>query len=121
MEIAQAFHHLFTGKYLSYVSPKVARKAKGAFFLAPLDEGIRKTISNFLKILLRNPWVLAESLHLQSIMITQPIDVLTSGQQDMCDGCPDVTPWNGRLVWSCRLEELLKFGSFVNTVPKSMP
>jgi hypothetical protein len=24
----------------------------------------------------------------------------------MCDGCPDAVPYDGRLVWSCRVEEL---------------
>jgi hypothetical protein len=26
---------------------------------------------------------------------------------------------DGKLVWSCRMEELNKFGAFVQTVPKS--
>jgi hypothetical protein len=29
-----------------------------------------------------------------------------------------MTVWNGRLVWSCRLEEPLNYGGFVQTVPK---
>jgi hypothetical protein len=37
----------------------------------------------------------------------------------MCDGCPDITVHNGELVWSCRLEERLKFGQFVRTVPRA--
>jgi len=37
----------------------------------------------------------------------------------MCDGCPDMTVWNDRLVWSCRLEEPKRFGDFVQVVPKS--
>jgi hypothetical protein len=51
-------------------------------------------------------------------MIIQPIDVLPDGRQNMCDGCPDMTVWNGRLAWSCRLEECLHFGDFVRTVRK---
>jgi hypothetical protein len=58
-------------------------------------------------------------LHSQSVMIIQPIDVLPDGRQNMCDGCPDVTVWDKRLVWSCRLEECLHFGQFVRTVPKN--
>jgi hypothetical protein len=57
-------------------------------------------------------------MHLQSIMVIQPIDVLPDGRQNMCDGCPDMTVWNGRLAWSCRLEECLHFGQFVRTVPR---
>jgi len=36
----------------------------------------------------------------------------------MCDGCPDITIWNGQLVWSCRMEEQLKYGLNVKTYPK---
>ncbi|MBP7214685.1 MAG: hypothetical protein KBA52_03505, partial [Candidatus Kapabacteria bacterium] len=40
----------------------------------------------------------------------------------MCDGCPDITYWkddkgNERLVWSCRLEELMQYGEFLHSVP----
>jgi hypothetical protein len=52
-------------------------------------------------------------------MVIQPIDVLPDGRQNMCDGCPDMTVWDGRLAWSCRLEECLHFGQFVRTVPKA--
>ena len=52
-------------------------------------------------------------------MIIQPADVYEDGRQDMCDGCPDLTVWNDRLVWSCRLEELERFGDFIQIVPKS--
>jgi hypothetical protein len=51
-------------------------------------------------------------------MIIQPIDVLSDGRQNMCDGCPDMTVFKGKLAWSCRLEECLHFGDFVRTVPK---
>ncbi len=37
----------------------------------------------------------------------------------MCDSCPDMTVWNGRLAWSCRLEEPMNFGAFVQTVPRT--
>jgi hypothetical protein len=36
----------------------------------------------------------------------------------MCDGCPDMTVHEGKLVWSCRLEELKTFGTFLQSVPK---
>jgi hypothetical protein len=50
-------------------------------------------------------------------MIIQPVDFLESGLQNMCDGCPDMTIYNGELVWSCRMEELKHFGTWVRTVP----
>jgi hypothetical protein len=51
-------------------------------------------------------------------MIIQPVDILADGRQSMCDGCPDMTVYKGKLEWSCRLEECLHFGEFVRTVPK---
>jgi len=37
----------------------------------------------------------------------------------MCDSCPDITVHEGQLYWSCRLEEIKKFGTFVTAVPKN--
>jgi hypothetical protein len=37
----------------------------------------------------------------------------------MCDGCPDITVHNGELVWSCRMEELKQFGTFLRTAEKT--
>jgi hypothetical protein len=39
----------------------------------------------------------------------------------MCDGCPDITVFNNELVWSCRLEELKNFGTFLRSVEKAVP
>ena len=118
LELAQTWHHLRTGKYLSYVSPALTRRAKWLLALSPFDDGLKRTAKEYFRATLRNPVRIGRKLHLQSIMIIQPIDILQGGYQNMCDGCPDITVWNGRLVWSCRMEELFKFGSFVRTVPK---
>ena len=86
--------------------------------LSPLDRGMRLAARRYLGDVFRNPYRLFEGLHYQSIMIIQPVDFLADGSQNMCDGCPDITVWDGRLVWSCRLEEPIQFGGFVRTVPK---
>ena len=52
-------------------------------------------------------------------MIIQPVDITEDGRQSMCDGCPDITVWDGKLVWSCRMEEQLKYGHNVKTYPKN--
>ena len=61
---------------------------------------------------------------MQSIMIIQPVDLMPNGDQSMCDGCPDITYWkdkdgNEKLVWSCRLEEPMKYGDFLRMIPKN--
>jgi hypothetical protein len=52
-------------------------------------------------------------------MIIQPVNFEADGRQDMCDSCPDITVHEGRLVWSCRLEELKDYGDFVTTIAKN--
>jgi hypothetical protein len=114
IEMAQAFHHLRTGRYMAYVPPKVLRRGRSMLWLSPFDRGLRAALSRAVV----DPSLMFRRLHLQSIMIIQPIDVLADGRQNMCDGCPDMTVWDGRLAWSCRLEECVHFGEFVRSVPK---
>jgi hypothetical protein len=67
--------------------------------------------------LARRPLAALAPLHLQSVMVIQPVDVLPDGRASMCDGCPDMTVHQGELVWSCRLEERLEYGQFMRAVP----
>jgi len=120
MEIMQSFHHLGTGKYLAYEKPGLTQKGRAMLLLSPLDAGVRKIAKRYLASLFTNPLRMFKRMHYQSIMIIQPVDFLENGYQNMCDGCPDMTLWNGDLVWSCRLEELKHFGCWVRTVPRSV-
>ncbi len=114
MEIVQAFHHIINDRYLAYVEPKMTRIGKTMLLLGAFDKRVRKTFFNFY----RNPLNIFRRLHYQSVMIIQPVDFLEDGRQNMCDGCPDITVWDGKLVWSCRMEELMSFGYNVRTYPK---
>jgi len=105
MELAQTLNHLRKGTYLAYTSPSVQRNAKAMILLAPLDRGLRGIAGKFLRSIVRHPLNLFRRLHLQSVTIIQPADVLCNGAMSMCDGCPDITVWKDELVWSCRLEE----------------
>ncbi len=113
MEIMQTMHHLWTGKYLAYEEPSLTRKGRSMMLLSPIDRGIKKIAGAYFR-----SGRLFDKMHYQSIMIIQPVDFMPSGAQSMCDGCPDMTVWNGELVWSCRLEELKHFGCWVRTVPR---
>jgi organic radical activating enzyme len=119
MEVMQTMHHLLYGRYLAYAKPSLLRKGRTMMLLSPVDRGMSIVARSYLAEVFRNPYRLFEGLHYQSIMIIQPVDFLVDGSQNMCDGCPDITVWNDRLVWSCRLEEPLQFGTFVRTVPKA--
>jgi len=52
-------------------------------------------------------------------MIIQPVDVFADGRISMCDGCPDSMFFKGRMVWKCRVDELQKFGGFIQCVPRN--
>jgi hypothetical protein len=114
-ELSQVLHHLRTGRYLAYAAPSVLRRGRSMLWLSPFDRGLRHAFGRAL----RDPGALLHRLHMQSIMVIQPVDILPDGRQNMCDGCPDMTVWNGRLAWSCRLEECLHFGDFVRTARRA--
>jgi hypothetical protein len=113
-QLVQIFHHFKWGKYLAYPKRWVLETGRSLLLLFPLDATLRKALLNFIK----NPIHLFRKVYLQSIMFIQPIDMMPDGSPNMCDSCPDVSLWNGQLVWSCRLEEPLKFGCFVRAVPR---
>jgi MoaA/NifB/PqqE/SkfB family radical SAM enzyme len=119
MEIMQTMHHIGTGKYLAYEKPQLTKKGRSMMLLSPLDKGMRSIAGNYASSLLTRPDRLFRGVYYQSVMIIQPVDFLENGYQNMCDGCPDMTVWNGELVWSCRMEELKQFGTWVRTVPKN--
>jgi MoaA/NifB/PqqE/SkfB family radical SAM enzyme len=118
MEIMQAGHHVGTGRYLAYASPGMTSMGRTMLLFAPFDAGVRAIAKRWAGSLLANPLRFFRKMHLQSIMIIQPVDFMENGAQNMCDGCPDMTMWNGELVWSCRMEELKQFGRWVRTVPR---
>jgi organic radical activating enzyme len=114
MEMIQTFHHLFQDRYLAYSSPRLAAMGKTVLLLGILDKRLRSAFKNFYS----SPMNIFRRLYYQSVMVIQPIDFLDDGRQNMCDSCPDVTVWNGELVWSCRMDEQLKFGCNVTSRPR---
>ncbi len=114
MEVLQTANHLTQGTYLAYATPKAASLGKLAATLGSLfDRSMRAIFGRLLLRMALNPPSLLKPAHMQSLMIIQPINVEPDGRQDMCDSCPDMTLFQGRLVWSCRLEELNKCGAFI--------
>ncbi len=115
MELAQTSYHLRNGRYPAYASPKALRRGRSMMLLSPLDRGTAGAAGSWLRTLLTRPHRALGRAHFQSIMMIQPVDILPDGRQDMCDSCPDLTVWQDRLVWSCRLEEPLEYGDFLRT------
>lgn len=115
IELVMAVHHFVKGRYLSYNPTSNSKMGRATMLLLwPFDKGVRKAA----KAMLKNPFRIFKKAYLQSILFIQPVDFMQDGRQSMCDGCPDITVYNDDLVWSCRLEEVMSFGSFLRSVPK---
>jgi hypothetical protein len=117
-ELIQIGHHLLRGRYLSMPGPRFSRKAKGIFLFGIFDREVRGALHNLLKASMRNPAHLVRPVFAQNIIVLQPMDMLATGEMDLCDGCPNKTYWEGRLISSCILENYLKFGAPLVALPK---
>ncbi len=116
MELAQTGHHLWTGRYLAYLSS--AKIGSKIFWLAPWDKVLRQAWKKRFSEILRHPGRLFSPVYAQSIGIIQAPDLQPDGRADMCDSCPDVTIFEGKFINSCRMDEYRLFGGFVSVVEK---
>lgn len=116
MEIVQSAHHFFKGTYLAYLSN--SKVGSRIFLLWPFDPIIRKGLGKRLKDLLTHPWRIFSPVKIQSIGIIQAPDIQKTGLADMCDSCPDMTFYDGKLINSCRMDEYRMFGGLVSVLDK---
>lgn len=120
LELLQTGHHLLFDRYFAYCSPQLLSAGRSAaLFGSAFDPGSRTALKGYLKTGLASPRKLLAPMHFQSIVMIQPIDTMTDGATNMCDGCPDMTVHQGELVWSCRLDERLQHGCLLQAVPKN--
>ena len=119
MELAQTFQHFRHGRFLAYAPPSVLRRGRSiAASTWVIDGGMKRALGSYLASALANPLRPFPRLYMQSVMIIQPADILADGRMNMCDACPDITVHEGELVWSCRLDERMKYGGFARGVPR---
>jgi hypothetical protein len=118
MELLQNGYHMVTGRFLSFLNPRLYGMGKLLFIAGIMDDHIRHTLFRFIRNTLRNPIRVFEKLSTQSLLIMQPQDVLPDGRQDLCDGCPNKTYHNGNLVSACRKEEYIQFGDMISLKEK---
>lgn len=119
MKGVQQFSHFFRDKWLSYSSPAVLRTGRlvmGIF--GPFDSGVWRAAKKYATDIFWDPMNIFKTVYLQTYAIIQPVDFMPDGQMNMCDGCPDMTVYKGKLYWSCRLEEIKDHGSFLSAYPK---
>ena len=91
---------------------------RAALLAGIVDPSLRKAALRYLVSLLRHPSRVLGGVGIQTLVVMQPQDILPSGEQDMCDGCPNKTYWRGRLVSMCRMDEYVTYGSMLTVVPK---
>ncbi|MBF0105355.1 MAG: radical SAM protein [Deltaproteobacteria bacterium] len=119
MEISQHINHLFKGTWLSYADPKTTSLGRiASFLLAPFDKKMRAVARRIFIHTIKTPLSLFKPAYVQTFAIIQPVDFMADGSLNMCDSCPDITVHNGKLYWSCRLEEIKKYGCFLTAVPR---
>lgn len=116
MEFAQIGHHLWTGRYLAYLTS--GRIGAKIFWLSPWDKTLRQARDRRWADVIHHPGRLFDDVYLQSIGIIQAPDIQPDGRADMCDSCPDITIYEGKFVNSCRMDEYRLFGGFVSVLEK---
>jgi len=118
METVQTAHHAATGRYLAYSHPSLLRQGRATMTaFSAVDPRMRTATRRWLSDFAHSPRRAARKQYFQSIAFIQPIDMTPEGEANMCDGCPDMTVHEGKLVWSCRLDELKRHGTFLACVP----
>ena len=118
MEIFQNFYHFLTGKFLAYSKPSQSKMGRLLLMLSIFDKELRKTATRYFSAIGKDPYKVGETVAIQTISLLQPVDILPNGEQDNCDGCPNGTVWNERLVPACQLDNYKKFGGPIQMVPK---
>jgi hypothetical protein len=110
VELIQTIHHLKRGRYFAGGS----RSDVGwrVLLLAAVDARVRRVLGG----LIAKPTRWFGKTHTLTISLIEPNTLLPDGDYEMCDSCPDMTYYEGRLVNSCRLDEYRLYGSLATTV-----
>jgi len=109
-EVVQSFNHLKKGRYLEYLNKKEHFLSLSRMIqISLIDKSMRFILLRYMAEVFKNPINIFKKPHLQAMVIIQPPG-LVNGKRDLCDSCPDVTLYNGKLYPSCGLEEIKRFG-----------
>jgi hypothetical protein len=109
VEVVQTVHHLRRGRY--YAGGR-GHAGKGILWMAAVDRRVRRALLS----LLRRPSRLFGKIHALTLSVIEPNTLLPDGDYEMCDSCPDMTYYEGRLVHSCRLDEYRMYGALAKPV-----
>lgn len=106
MEAVQSLSHRFTGRYVGLKPRKEQRLTLPTALLLSV---IFRCFRGMVRRWLANPGLWFGRAHLQAITIVAPPHFV-DGRRDLCDGCPDAILHQGRLVPSCALAEIERYG-----------
>jgi len=120
MELLQNGHHALRRRYLAFSDPRATRAGRLSMLLGTIDGSVRRAGMRHLGAVLKHPRRLFERVHVQAISVVQPVDIMPTGEADACDGCPNRTFWEDRLVPACQAEEYRTFGGPVRVVPRRL-
>jgi hypothetical protein len=109
VEMTQIFHHLRRGRY--YAGGR-GNPGKRILLMAAVDRRIRGALLSLLK----TPSRLFGRVYTLTVSVIEPNTLLPDGEYEMCDSCPDMTYYDGRLVNSCRLDEYRLYGALAKPV-----
>jgi hypothetical protein len=115
MELWQVWHHLTRRRYVASGPGAIPAAALAA--LAIVDPSARRALARLALAALARPWRWLRRLHVQTINLQQPVEVLR-GEINLCDGCVNMMMYRGELIPSCRLDEYRLFGSPLVPVPR---
>jgi len=115
-ELSQILHHFFAGRYTSLV--RTPRPSKAVFFVSLLDREVRRAFGRFLSAAVRHPSRLFRKVHMQSINLVQPTEIL-GDEKNFCDGCINLMPWKGTMVHSCVLDEYRMYGAPIRAIKET--
>jgi MoaA/NifB/PqqE/SkfB family radical SAM enzyme len=111
LELAQSVYHFLHGTYLVYPKKRIG---KTVFVMSLFDPIVRKAFMKFLKYCIVNPVRFFYPMKSLGIGMVQAPDLMADGRIDMCDDCPDMCVFDGRLVNSCRLDECRIYGDLLD-------
>lgn len=110
-ELMQVWHHWCEGRYCYVEKVKNTRLSPLLMVgLALINGSMRGILGRWVMSVVRRPLGLFSWPTLQVINCVFP-PTFIDGKRDFCDGCPDAILHEGKLVPSCVLEEIRKFGA----------
>lgn len=87
IRMMQSLGRSIVGRDVSHFSPALTKRGWIALVMGLFDKETRKTIMRHVTSAIRKPLELFRTLHLQTFIVMQSIDILPEGERSNCNGC----------------------------------